>query len=334
MIIMSLALSEQCNLNCTYCNVDKLSKKKISPQLFLEEFKKKRLEHPTEIFQIDFYGGEPLLQWDSVQTIIEATKGEENLKYFMPTNGLLLNEERVNYLNEHNVSVSLSFDGLWQDENRKLHDGKESRTAFLAKKTLFKKLKKSDCHSMIYKDNLNLLENHLYIVNELGLNPNLTLVRDVGVWEAKDVLKFNLAFTELLEWYMDNVDSVEMPNLIKEYLRHIVLYTSKRVQVDFCGASETHFSFTENKLIPCNRFKEPGVTEKIPAFKKMKECQSCSVKSFCKKGCLYENIKNNGPILEICDMYRHIYSELLRMTKTLYSNESFKGKMLGVMNEC
>jgi organic radical activating enzyme len=106
MITMSVALSEQCNLNCTYCNVDKLSKKRISSKLFLDEFWKKRAELPNEKFQIDLYGGEPLLQWDLVKEIIDATQEEKNLQYFMPTNGLLLNDERVDYLNEHNVKVS------------------------------------------------------------------------------------------------------------------------------------------------------------------------------------------------------------------------------------
>jgi|GEM_PF-1360463 len=334
MIIMSLALSEQCNLNCTYCNVDKYSSKKVSAELFLNEFKKKREEHPTELFQIDFYGGEPLLQWDLIKTIIEETKAEDNLQYFLPTNGLLLNDERVDYLNQHDVSVSLSFDGLWQDKNRKQHDGRQSRTSFLDKKSVFKKLKKKSCHSMIYKDNFNLLENHLYILNELELNPEFTLIRDVGVWSEGDTQKFNLAFTELLEWYMQRVDTVEMPSLMKEYLKHIVLFTSKKVQVDYCGASETHFSFTENKLIPCNRFKDQSMSEQIEQFKQMDECNSCSVKNFCRKGCLFENIKNKGPITEICGMYRHIYSELLRMTKTLKDNDSFKSLVLGVINEC
>jgi len=187
---------------------------------------------------------------------------------------------------------------------------------------------------MIYKNNFNLLENHLYILNELELNPEFTLIRDVGVWEKGDALKFNQAFTELLEWYMERVDQVEMPSLMKEYLKHIVLYTSKKVKVDYCGASETHFSFTENKLIACNRFKDQQMTDQIGKYKKMDECESCSVKNFCRKGCLFENIKNKGPIAEICEMYRHIYGELLRMTKTLKDNESFKKIVLGVINEC
>ena len=36
------------------------------------------------------------------------------------------------------------------------------------------------------------------------------------------------------------------------------------------------------------------------------------------------NIKNEGPIVEICEIYRHIYREIAEMTKKLYSNEKFR----------
>jgi MoaA/NifB/PqqE/SkfB family radical SAM enzyme len=41
-------LSEKCNLNCSYCGVDKWSKKRIDADLYLEEFKKLREQFPTE----------------------------------------------------------------------------------------------------------------------------------------------------------------------------------------------------------------------------------------------------------------------------------------------
>ena len=331
---MSIALSEQCNLNCTYCNVDKLSKKKISSSLFLDEFWKKRTEFPNELFQIDFYGGEPLLQWPIVKEVIEATKSEKNLQYFMPTNGLLLNDERVEYLNKHDVLVSLSFDGLWQDANRKQHDGKETLSHYVEKKPLFKKIKKKECHSMIFKGNYNLLENHLFIFEMLELNPDLTIIRDMNVWDEEGASKFNSAFTQMVDWYIENVHNIEMPKLLKGYLGHIALYASKKKVVDYCGASETHFSFTENKLIACNRFKDQAMIAKISEFRQMKACESCEVRNFCKKGCLFENIKNKGPIVEICSMYKHIYKELLRMIKVLNNDSTFKGLLKEIIDEC
>lgn len=323
MIVMSIALSEQCNLNCTYCNVDKLSKKRIDPKLFLESYRTKRSELPQEQFQVDFYGGEPLLQWDIVKDIVGEIH-EDGSKLFMPTNGLLLTQDKVDYLNEHGFQVSLSFDGLWQDINRKQHNNTGSLELYIKKRDLFRQLNNLQCHTMIYKGNFNLLENHLFIKELLGINPVMTLVRDLNIWDEESVQKFNEGFTELVNWYIVNADTEEMPNMVMDYFRHVLLYSVKRISLDFCGAGDTHFSFTENELIPCNRFQEKQYLAKIPEFKRMKECESCDVKNYCKKGCLFENIKNGGPIVELCDMYRHIYREISRMVKELNSNSTFR----------
>lgn len=332
-IVMSIALSEQCNLNCSYCNVDKLSKKRIDPQLFLKTYRQKKADLPHAKFQIDFYGGEPLLQWDIVKTIVSEIRCDGS-QFFMPTNGLLLTDEKVDFLNEHNFKVSLSFDGLWQDINRKQHNSSGTLEQYIKKKDLFRKINRLECHCMIYQGNYNLLENHLFIKELLGINPVMALIRDINVWDTKSAENFNEGFTELVNWYIVNADSEEMPNMMVDYLRHILLYSTKRVSLDFCGAGEKHFSFTENELIPCNRFQEKQYLARIPEFKRMKECESCDVKDYCRKGCLFENIKNNGPIVELCDMYRHIYKELSRMVRELNRNLVFREFMQREIHEC
>lgn len=324
MITYSLALSEQCNLNCTYCNVDKLSKKVISFDAFKENFEKIRHQNPNEKIQIDFYGGEPLLHWDLICQIIAFTKSDKNVVYYMPTNGLLLTEEKVQHLNENEVTVSLSFDGLWQNQNRPQHSGNKTLELYLNKRELFGKINDLECHSMIYKGCFNLLENHQFITEQFNLNPNLTLIRDVGVWDYESASLVNKGYSDLVNWYIEHHEDVELPNLLREYLSHVVLYSSKKMQVNYCGAGDTHLSLTENKLVPCNRFKDEDSINKIEEFKYMKACQSCEVKNYCKKGCLYENIKNDGPLDEICEMYKHFYKETLRLVKTLQSTTPMK----------
>jgi sulfatase maturation enzyme AslB (radical SAM superfamily) len=56
----------------------------------------------------------------------------------------------------------------------------------------------------------------------------------------------------------------------------------------------------------------------------MPVCQTCEVKNYCKKGCLFEQIKNQGPIEELCDIYKYTYREVKRMTAALKNNEFFK----------
>ena len=110
-------MSEQCNLNCSYCDMDKKSNKSIDPDLYILEVRKMLAKNPDEPIKLDFFGGEPLIQLPMIKQIIKEFEDEPNITFFMPTNGLLLTEEKLKYLKEHNVDISLSFDGLWQNIN-------------------------------------------------------------------------------------------------------------------------------------------------------------------------------------------------------------------------
>lgn len=324
MIVFLATMSEACNLNCSYCNVDKMSKKRIDPDLFIAEFHKLRAANPDETIKIDFFGGEPLMQYDMVQYIIEHLRDEPNTKFFMPTNGLLLTEDRIKFLRDNNVEISLSFDGLWQDKNRLQHNDKGTLQRFIDKAELFRSVSGLRVHTMVQRGCYNLLENHQFIKNTFGVNPELTLVRDVGTWSPHSVERVKQGITELFDWYCTNADVEEMPNFIKFYLQHIILYKVKKHEVKSCGAGEIHFSFSENQMTPCDRFKnKPDMVAAIPQFLEMEKCQTCEVRNYCKKGCLHEQMLNGGPIDELCVIYKHIYNETFKMMSVLKGNPSF-----------
>jgi sulfatase maturation enzyme AslB (radical SAM superfamily) len=319
-----VVLSEKCNLNCSYCGVDKWSKLSIDPNLYLEEFRKMRERYPDETIKIDFFGGEPLLQMDLIKVILDGVQHDDNLKLFMPTNGLLLDEEKVQFLVDNNIEVSLSFDGLWQDRNRLQLNGKRTMHRFMEKRDLFRKIPGVNCHTMITKGCYNLLENHLWIKDNFGFNPELTLVRDVGTWDQHSVDKLKVGITEMFDWYIENPEQ-GMPYFVLFYLRHFLDYHSKGVTTDNCGAGTHMFMFSENKVVPCTRFKDsPDMIAEIPKYAQMPVCQTCEVKNYCKKGCLFEQIKNQGPIVELCDIYKYTYREVKRMTAALKNNQFFK----------
>ena len=328
MKIVTVFLSEKCNLNCSYCNQDKLSKDAIDPQLFLNEYRRVRKSFPDELIRIDFFGGEPLLFMNLIKTIISETENDGNSQYGMPTIGLLLTEEILEYLIEKKVNISLSFDGLWHDKNRLQLNGKGTVPRFFEKRELFKKIPNFKIHTMVHKGCYNLLENHLYIRKHFGVNPELTLVRDMHVWNPKSVERLKVGITELFNWYI-NTPEEEMPHFILFYLRHFINYESSGFVKDFCGAGTNIFMFSENKPVPCNRFKDnPEMIKLIPEYQRMSECQTCEVKNYCEKGCLFEQIKNKGPIKELCDVYKFMYKNVSDMTKQLRNNENFKNTVM------
>ena len=57
---------------------------------------------------------------------------------------------------------------------------------------------------MIDKGCYNLLENHLWIKENFGFNPHLTLVRDINTWNIDRVEKLKQGISELFDWYINN----------------------------------------------------------------------------------------------------------------------------------
>jgi len=322
MIVLSIALTEGCNLNCAYCNVNKQSKESIDPELFLEYYRQVRAENPNERIKIDFYGGEPLIYFDKIKHVIEGIE-DDNLQYFMPTNGLLLTESMLEYLNNHEVEISLSYDGLWQDANRPQATGlRPSSLPYKEKRDFFRTIPNFKIHSMIYPGNYNLLENHLYL-SEYGANPHFTLIEDIGVWDTESTNKIIQSIDELYNWYIEDTTR-EFPEFFKHFLQAVVIYRAKNYKAQNCGAGSSHMSFSENKVTACNRFKdEPELEAQIPDYQIMQECLACPIKNYCKKGCIYENIKNDGPITEVCTIFKHVHVIINSLLQNQKTDENF-----------
>jgi sulfatase maturation enzyme AslB (radical SAM superfamily) len=124
MVLSSLVviLTDQCNFNCAYCYQQK-GKQRLE---FSTLVKAIDFFHPffaPECF-INFFGGEPLLAYDMLRRAVEyleCLSAGRNIKirYTLTTNGSLLNEHVLGFLDEHGISLTLSFDGLAQDLQRK-----------------------------------------------------------------------------------------------------------------------------------------------------------------------------------------------------------------------
>lgn len=146
---LCLHVAHDCNLKCRYCfagegeyhgnrGLMSLEVAKQSVDFIIENSK-----HRKNI-EIDFFGGEPLMNWDVVKKTVEYAREREketgkNFRFTMTTNGVLLNDEIIDYLNENMYNVVLSLDGRKEvnDYMRPTANGKSSYDVILPK---FKKL--------------------------------------------------------------------------------------------------------------------------------------------------------------------------------------------------
>ena len=97
-------VSYACNLACSYCPTLNMGHLPVNKVKVLETLAKLGSADSLSIS-----GGEPLLEFDFVKKIVEQSTSNRTL---LITNGLLLTEEIVSYINEHNLYVILSVQGI------------------------------------------------------------------------------------------------------------------------------------------------------------------------------------------------------------------------------
>lgn len=312
-------ISEKCNMKCTYCNVDVNNNIRLDKEFFLEF--KKTIEETNEDYTFSIFGGEPFLQVDIIKFIVSQLENDPHLILMkITTNGTIYNKEVDNIIKHDKMKVTLSYDGLKQIPHRGTH------------KLYIKELLKSGVrsgHCMITgndfdEDNENYIINLHKSLEDVKLKPDITIVRDVGSWDDVQVNNFKKAFTNYIKFItsliLENEYKIfsDLPGLVRTYLNSILEYHIKNNKQNDCSCGINHFAILPNKkILPCERFDRDDSTLSKLKNKELilKDCVQCDIRNYCHKGCIYEQLKNNGVIPELCAIYKHIIHELKQQIK-------------------
>ncbi|WP_024831769.1 Cys-rich peptide radical SAM maturase CcpM [Ruminiclostridium josui] len=123
-----LQVTQQCNFRCEYCiySGSYYNRTHSSKRMDFETAKRAidfliRHSKNHDRIGINFYGGEPLIEFDLVKKCIEYAEEKcegKIVQFYMTTNGYLLNDEVVEFLFKHHVHITISLDGP-----KEIHDG-------------------------------------------------------------------------------------------------------------------------------------------------------------------------------------------------------------------
>jgi len=124
---LCLHVAHTCNLNCSYCFA---SQGKYHGERALMSFEvgKRALDFLIENsgsrrnLEVDFFGGEPLMNWDVVKDLVKYARSVEkehnkNFRFTLTTNGMLIDEDVIEFANKEMSNVVLSLDG-----RKEIHD--------------------------------------------------------------------------------------------------------------------------------------------------------------------------------------------------------------------
>ena len=330
---MCLLVEQDCNLRCEYCfastgdyglgcrmHMDLETGKKALD--FLIENSKDRVN-----LEVDFFGGEPLMNWDVVKQLVEYGRSQEkihnkNFRFTVTTNGMLLDEEKMDFINKEMSNVVLSVDGRKEvnDRVRKRVDGTGCYDRIMPKyKELVSKRGDKDYYvrGTFTKYNLDF-SNDVYSLYENGFD-------QISVEPVVSDPSMSYSITER-----------ELPRIFSEYerLAQMLLINDKQgkhfnffhFMLDLdqgpcaikrlrgCSSGNEYVAITpEGDIYPCHQFvgvegcKMGNIHEGTFDLEMKKQyssahiytkedCKNCWAKFYCSGGCNANNFIYNGDI--------------------------------------
>lgn len=333
---LCLNIAHDCNLACKYCFASQGDYGGVKRELMSFDVAKRavdfliRMSGPRKHLEIDFFGGEPLMNWQVVQDTIsyieeEAPKHGKIFKLTMTTNGMLLSQDKIDYFNAHDISLVLSIDGRKEvhDDMRPTAGGCKSYE--VVAKNLVNAVKQRGGREYYVRGtythhNLDFVKDVL-AMSELGFE-HLSMEPVVGeegdyVIREEDLPQLMEEYEKLADIYLERQLSGEGEKF-NFFHFHMDLYRgpcmAKRLRG--CGAGHEYMAVVPNgDIYPCHQFvgKEeyvvgnvyegltdteiPKVFRETHVFTKP-VCRDCWAKFFCSGGCHANNINLGGAITE------------------------------------
>lgn len=329
---LCLHVAHDCNIRCKYCFASQ------------GDFHGERLLMPLETgkqafdflvahsgnrrnLEVDFFGGEPLMNFDVVRSLVDYGRSLEALhnkrfRFTLTTNGVLLDDEKIDYINTHMENVVLSIDGRPEvnDFMRPAINGQGTYDVILPK---FKKLVAARGDKTYYvrgtfthfntdfaKDVIHLADQGFTltsvepVVSEPHHDYTLTQADMKTVFEQYDTLAETLiqrsGTDKAFKFFHFMIDLSQGPCVIK--------------RVSGCGAGSEYIAVTpEGDIYPCHQFVgneafkmgnvEEGTFEtrladqfsKVHVYEK-EDCRRCWAKFYCSGGCHANAFNFNGDI--------------------------------------
>lgn len=252
----TLCVTHSCNLSCVYC----YQKNKNNEHMTFETAKRcvddifKNIPDGTELIEISFIGGEPLLEMKLLKDVYEYTMHQypdERLTFFATTNGTVLSEEDKVWFRNHkeHFVLGLSLDGTPQTHNvNRSNSFDKIDIPFFVNTWPNQGVKMT-----ISKNTINNLANDIIFIHEQGfLSINgVNFAEGDFDWGNDEELKvFSQQLRKLLDYYTENFDL----SLDQMFGKHIEFCASKNSKRDkTCGiGTRTIFYDVDGTKYPCS----------------------------------------------------------------------------------
>lgn len=341
---LCLHVAHTCNLSCEYCFA---SQGKYNGERALMNFEtgKRALDFLIENsgnrknLEVDFFGGEPLMNWDVVKELVKYARSIEkeknkNFRFTLTTNGMLIDDEVIEFANKEMHNVVLSLDGRKKvhDKLRKTPGGCGSYDIILPKFKEFVKKREGKNYYMrgtFTKNNIDFTNDIFHMADEgfteLSMEPVVCSPNEPYALSEKDLPvlfeQYEILAKEMIKrkkegngftFYHYMIDLSHGPCIYK--------------RISGCGSGTEYLAVTPwGDLYPCHQFVGDekylmgnvfdGVTNtairdefKLCNAYARSECQDCWAKLYCSGGCAANAYHATGDIKGIyeygCELFK------------------------------
>ena len=341
---LCLHVAHTCNLNCSYCFASQ-GKYHGDRALMSFEVGKRAFDFLIENsgtrrnLEVDFFGGEPALNFDVIKKLVEYARSVEgkynkNFRFTYTTNGMILTDEMIEFINREMHNVVLSLDGRKEvnDRFRVDYTGKGSYDTIVPN---FKKIVESRGGKGYYvrgtftHHNVDLTNDLFHMADlgftELSMEPVVCSPDDPCALTAEDMPKLFEQY-EILAKEMIKRKREGKPFTFYHYMLDLKNGPCIYKRITGCGSGTEYMAVTPwGELYPCHQFvgdekyslgniyegvKNKAVQDEFRGCNSYSReaCRDCWAKLYCSGGCAanaYHATGSIGGVYEYgCELFK------------------------------
>jgi len=263
---LSLWITESCNLGCEYCFVKRSDRKMAleTGKAAVEFLLRSEVSGAQRNLGITFFGGEPLLEFETIRGISEHWKSltrtvNKRITFSLITNGTLLTEDMSAYLRERKFRLQYSMDGIDDASWRRCFPNGTSAYEAIRSRipTARRAVRSLPARMTVTRDGLALRGGAEHLLS-LGFDEVAMVPQVEGPWEKSDVHRLRRSFKELADWYIETAREGRILPLITTNIfihrYHAALGGAPRPE-NPCGAGRGILGLdTQGNLLPCQHW--------------------------------------------------------------------------------
>ena len=345
---ITLNVTNNCNLQCSYCFETDKTRAMMPPEIAIEAIKKSYSPNDSNMmpYTINFFGGEPLLNWETIKAVIDyCNENHLKVQYGFTTNLTILTEEILDYMDDNSIPFLVSIDGIKQ-----VHDKNRCNSYDTVMKNLKRIIDRGlgiyvETRITVLPEDVKYLFQGIKELYDMGLNNFCPIpVSDVE-WSDEHLKELEEFYSQITDFFIEemskedntrnlsikNVDDLFRVMALPEVYDHFTcsIFDKRWFCVDYRGdVYACHQGPTSNEEIKemlyignLDWVDDEKYYNRITHTNFVKpECDGCVAKCICKCGCPVENLRETREYTKPTDAYCDIKRVTLKAVSSKIQN--------------